>query len=134
MDWAQRKNIKERKSYFTILEEVKQEALKLPNIISLDETTRNHFAYRFSSIADVVTHLRSNFMTLCFDETRCFKILSTNLPDSCNPNRTSLCYLLTHYNGNLRLWILKQIAPKWNQNCRVKLQNRFVAIVRIRFA
>ncbi|NMW81730.1 hypothetical protein HHJ73_08185 [Mobiluncus mulieris] len=101
MDWAQRKNIKERKSYFTILEEVKQEALKLPNIISLDETTRNHFAYRFSSIADVVTHLRSNFMTLCFDETRCFKILSTNLPDSCNPNRTSLCYLLTHYNENL---------------------------------
>lgn len=50
MDWARRKNIKERKSYFTILEEVKQEARKLPNIISLDETTRNHFAYRFSSI------------------------------------------------------------------------------------
>ncbi|MBB5845570.1 hypothetical protein F4555_000366 [Mobiluncus mulieris] len=41
-------------------------------------------------------------MTLCFDETRCLKILSTNLPDSCNPNRTSLCYLLTHYNENLR--------------------------------
>ncbi|WP_279020187.1 hypothetical protein [Mobiluncus mulieris] len=103
MDWAQRKNIKECKSYFTILEEVKQEALKLPNIISLDETTRNHFAYRFSSVGDVVTHLRSNFMTLCFDETRCLKILSTNLPDSCNPNRTSLCFLLTHYNENLRV-------------------------------
>ncbi|MCV0011924.1 hypothetical protein [Mobiluncus mulieris] len=56
----------------------------------------------FLLLGDVVTHLRSNFMTLCFDETRCLKILSTNLPDSCNPNRTSLCYLLTHYNENLR--------------------------------